>query len=229
MLAALKTPTAEPILLRRRGSSSKRYSMIPISHKTRSASILGALTLMGGLAGGAGIASAYSGEELAKTAKVTLDEARAIALKARPGAINDQELEKEKGGSGLRYSFDIKDGKTTYEVGVDAQTGKVLENAAEGAHPDQDAASHRRRCDHLSEELFASCGRTAGFERRREAFQNALLEGGDNRLVDIRAPANGRRVGEFFGGCLHRLEDLLTSLARAIGRHHACQIVQHRR
>ena len=110
--------------------------MISIFRKTRSASVLGALTLIAGLVGGASIASAYSGEELAKQAKVTLDEARAIALKARPGTVTDQELEKEKGGSGLRYSFDIKDGKTTYEVGVDAQTGKVLENAAEGAHPD---------------------------------------------------------------------------------------------
>src|SRR6476660_5084261 len=109
--------------------------MIPIFRKSRSATILGALTLIASLAG-ASIASAYSGEELAKTAKVTLDEARAIALKARPGTVTDQELEKEKGGSGLRYSFDIKDGKTTYEVGIDAQTGKVLENAAEEAHPD---------------------------------------------------------------------------------------------
>ncbi len=39
-------------------------------------------------------------------------EARAIVLKAHPDTVTDQELEKEKGGSGLRYSFDIKDGKT---------------------------------------------------------------------------------------------------------------------
>jgi uncharacterized membrane protein YkoI len=104
--------------------------------KPRSATVVGALTLIAALVGGASIATAYSGEELAKTAKVKLEDARAIALKARPGTIADQELEKEKGGSGLRYSFDIKDGKVTYEVGVDAQTGKVLENAAEGAHPD---------------------------------------------------------------------------------------------
>jgi uncharacterized membrane protein YkoI len=88
------------------------------------------------LVGSSGIASAYTGEELAKTAKVTLDEARAIALKAHPGAITDQELEKEGGGSGLRYSFDIKAKGKTFEVGVDAQTGKVLENAAEGPNPD---------------------------------------------------------------------------------------------
>jgi uncharacterized membrane protein YkoI len=110
--------------------------MTPDFRKSRSATVLGVLTLVAGIVGGASIAMAYTGEDMAKTAKVTLEDARAIALKARPGAITDQELEKEKGGSGLRYSFDIKSGKTTYEVGVDAQTGKVLENAAEGPHPD---------------------------------------------------------------------------------------------
>ncbi len=79
----------------------------------------------------------YTGEKLAKNATVTIDQAEAIALKARPGTVTDKELEKEKGGSGLRYSFDIKadDGKT-YEVGVDAKTGAVLENAPEGKNPD---------------------------------------------------------------------------------------------
>ena len=80
--------------------------------------------------------SAYTGEELAKDAKVTLTEARAIALKAFPGKITDEELEKEKGGSGLRYSFDIKNGGVTHELGVDAKTGKLLENNAEGPQAD---------------------------------------------------------------------------------------------
>lgn len=81
-------------------------------------------------------AQAYTGEALAKHAKVSMTEARVIALKAHPGKITDEELEKEPGGSGLRYSFDIRAGKVTQEVGVDAQTGAVLENKAEGAHPD---------------------------------------------------------------------------------------------
>jgi hypothetical protein len=68
-------------------------------------------------------------------AKVSIEQARAIALQARAGAITDEELEHEKGGSGLRYSFDIKGGSAVYEVGVDAQTGKVLENKKEGPHP----------------------------------------------------------------------------------------------
>ncbi len=83
-------------------------------------------------------AQAYTGHELAKNAKVTIEEARAIALKAHPGKITDEELENENGGSGLRYSFDIKRGKSakTQEVGVDAMSGKVLENDVEGPNPD---------------------------------------------------------------------------------------------
>ena len=83
-------------------------------------------------------ALAYTGEKLAKDAKVSIAEARAIALKAHPGRITDEELEREAGGTGLRYSFDIKSesGSSTQEVGVDARTGRVLENAKEGKNPD---------------------------------------------------------------------------------------------
>lgn len=81
-------------------------------------------------------AFAFTGQKFAGEAKVSIEEARAIALKAHPGKITDEELERERGGSGLRYSFDITRGAVTQEVGVDAKTGSVLENAAEGPHPD---------------------------------------------------------------------------------------------
>lgn len=81
-------------------------------------------------------AMAYTGQELAKDAKISIKQARAKALKAHPGEITDEELEKERGGSGLRYSFDIKRRGVTQEVGVDARTGRVLENKKEGPHPD---------------------------------------------------------------------------------------------
>jgi len=93
---------------------------------------IAALVMLLGAAG----AQAYTGEAMAKHAKVTITEARAIALKAHPGKITDEELEKEAGGSGLRYSFDIREGKVTHEVGVDAQSGAILENKVEGANPD---------------------------------------------------------------------------------------------
>lgn len=83
-------------------------------------------------------ALAYSGEALSKDAKITISKAEEIALKAEPGKIMDKELEAETGGSGLRYSFDIKptDGGGTHELGVDANTGEVLENSVDGAKPD---------------------------------------------------------------------------------------------
>lgn len=103
------------------------------------ATIIG-LSLAGTALGGAALAApapqAYRGHALAAKAKVTMSQARAIALKARPGTITDAELEKEAGGSGLRFSFDIRSGGKPFEVGVDAQSGAVLENKAEGAHAD---------------------------------------------------------------------------------------------
>ena len=78
----------------------------------------------------------FKGSELAANATVTMDVARASALKARPGKITDEELEKERGGSGLRYSFDITSKGKAYEVGIDAKTGKILENKVEGKHAD---------------------------------------------------------------------------------------------
>ena len=77
-------------------------------------------------------AFAYAGQELAPRAQVSIDRARTIALKAVSGEIIDEELETEEGGSGLRYTFNIKHGTDTYEVGVDARSGAVLENTVEG-------------------------------------------------------------------------------------------------
>ena len=81
-------------------------------------------------------ALAYTGQKLRGEAKIGMKEARAIALKAHAGSIRDAELEREPGGSGLRYSFDIANGRHVREVGVDASTGVVLENKAEGPNPD---------------------------------------------------------------------------------------------
>lgn len=81
-------------------------------------------------------AVAFNGQKFAGEARISMKQARIIALKAHPGKITDEELEQEKGGSGLRYSFDIRNGQVTQEVGVDARTGILLENAPEGPNPD---------------------------------------------------------------------------------------------
>ncbi len=78
----------------------------------------------------------FKGDNLSKDTKISLKGARAIALKASPGKIVDEELELEQGGSGLRYSFVIQHGSAKREVGVDAKTGKVLEDSKEGSNPD---------------------------------------------------------------------------------------------
>jgi hypothetical protein len=121
---AARPKTASPVILMQIGCIMTRCKLLVSAG------------LCAVLVGCAAVVSAYTGEDLAKDAKVSLSEARVIALKAFPGKITDEELENEKGGSGLRYSFDIKNGGVTHEVGVDAKTGKLLENSAEGPHPD---------------------------------------------------------------------------------------------
>ena len=94
----------------------------------------------GGARLGGASTDTFRGHQLAGHARLSLGQARAEALKARPGALVDQELEKEAGGSGLRYSFDVLSGGKIYEVGVDAKTGRILENDVESAA--QGAAEH---------------------------------------------------------------------------------------
>lgn len=88
------------------------------------------------VAGTSMTAHAASKTNLQAQAKVDMQQARATALKAYPGRIVQEELEQESGGSGLRYSFDIQSVSAIHEVGVDAKTGKVLENSVEGADND---------------------------------------------------------------------------------------------
>jgi len=72
-------------------------------------------------------AAPLKGAQYLPQAKVGLVRARTIALAKERGTIVDQELERENGG--LRYSFDVKVGKVVHEVGVDAITGKVIEDS----------------------------------------------------------------------------------------------------
>ena len=82
----------------------------------------------------AGVAvTALAASTAGSQAKITRDEARAIALKVFPGTIMKAELERE--GGGLRYSFDMRQGHQWREVGVDAMTGRILENTREQPYP----------------------------------------------------------------------------------------------
>lgn len=75
--------------------------------------------------GGAAIAAAKPPK-----AKISMAQARAKALKLAPGKITDAEYEKE--GGAWRYSFDIRQKGHIQEIGIDGQTGKVVENKSEG-------------------------------------------------------------------------------------------------
>jgi uncharacterized membrane protein YkoI len=79
------------------------------------------------LATGAALAAAPHGPP----AKLTMAQARVIALKAAPGKIVESDYEKEKGA--WRYSFDIRQGTRVHEVGVDANNGKIVESSYETA------------------------------------------------------------------------------------------------
>jgi uncharacterized membrane protein YkoI len=64
-----------------------------------------------------------------KKPKLSMQEAQKIALEKEPGTIKSSELEKEHGI--LIYSFDIVRDNQTHEVGVDANTGKIVEDKIE--------------------------------------------------------------------------------------------------
>lgn len=66
----------------------------------------------------------------APTPRITMSAAKSMALKLAPGKIISSEYEKE--GGIWRYSFDIQQAGHVQEIGIDGQTGKVVENKSEG-------------------------------------------------------------------------------------------------
>ena len=98
--------------------------------------LVGLATVLGMVAA-MSAAHAFDGQQYVKQARITLEQARTIALGVAPGAtIGDEELEREHGGSGLRYSFDLRTPQGEREVGVDAMSGKVLEHGADAGNKD---------------------------------------------------------------------------------------------
>jgi hypothetical protein len=82
--------------------------------------------------------------KLAKQAKITMEQARGIALKRAPGTIEEGELEKEHGK--LVYSFDIRNSQGTItEVQVSAKDGSIISVEEENA---QQEAEEKRKEKH---------------------------------------------------------------------------------
>ncbi len=79
--------------------------------------------------------------QLAREAKITMEQARTIALKRASGNIEGGELEREHGQ--LVYSFDIRNARGTItEVQVNAITGKIAR--VEQENKKQEAAEKRQ-------------------------------------------------------------------------------------
>jgi uncharacterized membrane protein YkoI len=62
-------------------------------------------------------------------AKLSIVQARAIALKAAPGKVTKSEYEKENGS--WRYSFDIRQDNKNHEIGINPTTGAIIESTIE--------------------------------------------------------------------------------------------------
>ena len=88
------------------------------------------------------VQAAETQAQLQKEAKISMEKARATALKKVPGGkIESAELEREHGK--LIYSFDIKTSRPgVTEVNVDAITGKVLSSKQET--PAKEAAEKKQ-------------------------------------------------------------------------------------
>jgi regulator of RNase E activity RraB len=97
----------------------------------------------------AGAFAATTAKDAKQQPKITMEQARATALKKAPGKVTSEELENEKGK--LIYSFDIATSKTDVtEVNVDAMNGKIVavqhENAAkEAAEKKQEAKEKSKK------------------------------------------------------------------------------------
>lgn len=76
--------------------------------------------------------------------KLTLAQARTLALQHESGKVQSGELEKEHGR--WIYSFDIQTAKALHEVNIDANTGKLVEDSVEDpaaeAREKQQEATH---------------------------------------------------------------------------------------
>ena len=127
----------------------------------RNTKILAAVTLVASLAAGTAFATgaiklpdevksssiklprgAESQAEFAKHAKISQQQAEAAALAVQPGQVVKAKLDNEDGY--LVWQIDVKHGRGTTEIAVDAGNSKVLAAEAEGDH-DHHGRNHEDR------------------------------------------------------------------------------------
>lgn len=101
-------------------------------------------------------------KELAKEAKISLEEARQIALARVPGTVIESELDKEKGK--VVYEFEIKDkDNKTFDVLVDAKTGEIVGVEAEDEDDDDDTERNSQAKQSNSHNRYAFWRKIPGF------------------------------------------------------------------
>jgi hypothetical protein len=113
---------------------------------TTQASPPGSSTSLSGTAAGV-VSLQEEGQGLRGQARISDDDARAIALQRVPGGqIIEAELEEE--GGRLLYSYEVRagGGRGTVEVEIDARTGAVVSEEREG-DDDEDGPSDREDDD----------------------------------------------------------------------------------
>src|SRR5215468_7851335 len=72
-----------------------------------------------------------------------------------------------------------------------------------------------RRQHHLRQKLLALLLGAIALHGRREALEDAVLEGGDDGVVHVALAADRRRIGELVGRGAHGFQHLLLAAALA--------------
>src|SRR5712691_8409961 len=139
---------------------------------------------------------------LAMTVEVaTAPSTSSRASEARPGIHNRR-------ASLLRRSSAVSG------LSIDSAV-RALAFARMTASPLRRAPLHRSRDDHLRQQTLALGLGAVALHRRGEAFEDAVLEGGDNGVMDVALAADRGRVGEFVGRGADGFQDLLLAAAGA--------------
>jgi DNA-binding beta-propeller fold protein YncE len=161
------------------------------------------LTFSGFLCGQAASPNKESAADLARAARVSLEQARATALAAVPGGrVKSEELEREKGR--LVYSFDIQVGDKpgVEEVVVDATDGKILEKKHESPADEKAEAKKEKAGDYTVTTLALPGGGPAGIGMDYLGYDPATnsvwVPAGNTGAVDV-VDASTRKVTQLSG------------------------------
>lgn len=111
------------------------------------------------------ISEAQESAQLAPLAKITMEEAKAIALKEVTGTVNQVELDNENGN--VVYSVEITNNKKSFDVKIDAGNGKVLK-IEDGADDEKESGKEGAETESEKDSDFEQDGINHEFEGEEE-------------------------------------------------------------